>query len=745
MNYIGSMTFCPALAVRTSGDKLGVCLLDMRSGSEVSWRIGEFERSPGFMSNNEKCRFFPGRSIAWLALSYFGMLMSVHAQSTCLPIADADLQSTQSMIAADPRKALEAVQQKLAELKLAPRPDPRRLATLYSLAAQSYSMLDLDAEAIAQARNGLELVPKEDDPLHLKLLIVLEENIDGEAGLTGAIASIEAARASQSRGSPADTCLLITLGWLQMRSNHAELAIVNLTEAYRISASQGLIEAHVLAADDLSSVMGLLGDYEEALALNKEVIEWATANKAPSTLSVADFERGKLYRIMRDFESARQEQLKAREISMQLNDGQGVAYANMELCHVEIELEHLPAARPLCDSALQAFTAAHAEDVAKEAMLFLARIDMLEHQAGTALATLNRVLDQKGADMYGPRATQAYLWRARANEALGKDRPAYADLAEYTRRTTELDDARRLSNAAALRVKFEMFFKDQEIERARSEAAAARVEVSRRAFERNLVALSAVLVLFTVLFSTWLWRRRKTIDDMRRGAEDRLAFISRLTGGVAHEFNNLMTVIQQAVGLLAQRQTISADPVALSLVGEIQNASSVCAEVTTQLLSFARQQNLKPTTFSMDEFLAQLTPTLETTAGPDANLSIVCDEPGLFINADRRQFSAVLLNLVSNARDAMAKGGTITIKGVGDSERFVRVDVVDEGCGMSAQTLERAVEPFFTTKPIGTASGLGLSVADGFMRQSGGVMNLSSALQRGTTVSLRFPLVRQQP
>ena len=696
------------------------------------------------MSNNKKFQFCLGRSSACIAVLYLGMLMSAHAQSTCLSIADADLQSTQSLIDADPRKALGAVQQKSAELKLASHPDPRRLATLYSLAARSYSMLDLDAEAVAEARKGLELVPQEDDPLHLNLLIVLEENIDGEAGLTGAVASIEAARVSQRRGSPTDTCLLITLGWLQMRSNHAELAIVNLTEAYRISASQDLVEAHVQAADNLSSVMGLLGDYEEALALNKEVIDWATANKARSTLSVADFERGKLYRIMRDYESARQEQLKAREISMQLDDGQGVAYVDMELCHVEVELEHPLAARPLCDSALQAFTAAHADDVAKEAMLYLSRIDMLEHRPGPALATLNRVLDQHGADMYGPRATQAYLWRARANEALGKDHPAYADLAEYTRRTTELDDARRLSNAAALRVKFEMYVKDQEIERARSEAAAARVEISRRAFERNLVALSGILGLFTVLFSTWLWRRRKTIDDMRRGAEDRLAFISRLTGGVAHEFNNLMTVIQQAVGLLAQRQAISADPVALSLVGEIQNASSVCAEVTTQLLSFARQQNLKPTTFSMDEFLSHLTPTLETTAGPNVNLSIVCDEPALFINADRRQFSAVLLNLVDNARDATVKGGTITIRAVGESGPFVRVDVVDEGCGMSAQTLERAVEPFFTTKPIGTASGLGLSVADGFMRQSGGVMSLSSALHRGTTVSLRFPLIMRQ-
>ncbi len=696
-----------------------------------------------FMSNNKKYRFRVWRRVSWIAVLYLGFLTTARAQSTCLPVPDEDLQPIQASISADPHKALQAVKSKITDLEAAPPVDPRRLAALYSLEAQSYSMLDLDDEAISAASKGLELVPQEDDPLHLNLLITVEANINGEAGLKGAVAGIEAARASQRPGSPADTCLLITLGWLQMRSNHAELAIVNLTQAYRISASQRMIDAHVMAADYLSSVMALLGDYDEALALNKEVIDWATANEAPASLSSAKFDRAKVYRIMRDFERAREEQLQSRALSVQLGDSQGTAYSDMELCQIEIDLDHLAAARPLCNSAVAAFTAAGASDVAKEAMAYLARIDVQEHHPDAALATSNRVLDQRGADMYGPRATQAYLWRARANAALGKDRDAYADLAEYTRRTTELADARRLSNAAALRVKFEIYVKDQEIEHARSEAAAARLEVSRRAFERNLVALSALLLVFTVVSSTWLWRRRKKTDDMRRAAEDRLALIVRLTGGVAHEFNNLMTVIQQAVGLLAQRQTISADSVAVGLVGEIQQASSVCAEFTAQLLSFARQQNLKPETFSIDEFLAQLTPTLESAVGPNVNLRIVCDQPDLVIHADRRQFSAVLLKLVSNARDAMAKGGTITIRAVGEPGNFVRVDIVDEGSGMSSQTLQHAVEPFFTTKPIGEGSGLGLSVADGFMRQSGGAMSLSSAPELGTTVSLRFSGARQ--
>jgi tetratricopeptide (TPR) repeat protein len=99
--------------------------------------------------------------------------------------------------------------------------------------------------------------------------------------------------------------------------------------------------------------MGLLGDYEEALALNKEVVDWATANEAWLSLSVARFERGKLYRIMRDFERAREEQSQARALSVRLDDSQGVAYADVELCQIEIELDDTAAARPLCDARFQ--------------------------------------------------------------------------------------------------------------------------------------------------------------------------------------------------------------------------------------------------------------------------------------------------------------------------------------------------------------------------------------------------------
>jgi signal transduction histidine kinase len=695
------------------------------------------------MSNNNKQGLSALRLGPWFAWICIGMVGAARAQSICLPVPDPDLQPIQSLIGADPKQALKDVQSKMAELQLAPQPDARRLASLYALEAQSYSMLELDAEAIAEATKGLELVPQEVDPLHVNLLIIVEANIAGEAGLKAAVASIEVARAPQRPGSLVDTCLLITLGWLQMRSNHAELAIVNLTQAYRTTAAQGMILAHVAAAENLSAVMGLLGDYDEALALNKEVIDWATANEATWSLASARFDRAKLYRVMREFKLAREQQLQSRELSVHLEDSQGVAYSDMELCQIEIELEHLAAARPLCDSAQAAFMAAGASDVAKEAMAHLARIDVREHHLNSALAVLNRVLDQHGTDMYAPRATQAYLWRARANAALGRDRGAYEDLAEYTRRTTEMDDARRLSNAAALRVKFEMYVKDQEIERARSEAAAARLEVSRRAVERNLVALSAALLVCTVLSATWLWRRRKQTDDIRRAADDRLALIGRFTGGVAHEFNNLMTVIQQAVGLLAQRPMVSTDAAARDLVTEIQQASNVCADVTTQLLSFARQQNLKPETFVVDEFLAGISSMLEIVAGPAVKLKIVADQPTLTIHADRRQLTAVLRNLVSNARDAMGDGGALTIRVIGDSDNFVRIDLVDEGHGMSVQTLEHAVEPFFTTKPVGAGSGLGLSVADGFMRQSGGVMTLSSTRQSGTTVSLRFPRARQ--
>ena len=524
-----------------------------------------------------------------------------------------------------------------------------------------------------------------------------------------------------------------------MRRDHAELAVVNLTQAYRISDSRGMVNQKVIAAATLSNVMALLGDFDQALTLNQESVDWATAHDATLSLSVLRFARGKILRSMRNFSAALEQYTQARSLSILVHDQQGVAFADLDLCGVQIDLGQFAAARPLCDSALRVFSAAHSTDVLKEAQSLLARIDLQEGHADRALATLNEVLDHRGTDMYTRRVAAIYQWRAQANAALGRNREAYSDLSESLRRFMESNDAERIRSGTGQRLRFEMAVKEQELQRVRAEALAAHLEVSRQALVRNLIALSAILGLSTVLCSTWLWRRKRQAEGVRQAAEDRIAVIGRLTGGVAHEFNNLLTVIQQATGLLALRLGNTADASASMLVAEIQHASGVCAAITAQLLSFARQQNLKPEAISMQDFLADILPTLETAVGPTVRIQLVVEQPRALVWADRRQLTAALLNLVINARDAMDQGGTATIRVIDAAGDFVRIDVMDQGCGMTAEVLAHAVEPFYSTKPVGAGSGLGLSVVEGFVRQSGGVMTLSSTPKRGTTISLQFP------
>ena len=181
------------------------------------------------------------------------------------------------------------------------------------------------------------------------------------------------------------------------------------------------------------------------------------------------------------------------------------------------------------------------------------------------------------------------------------------------------------------------------------------------------------------------------------------------------------------------------DSVACDLVSQARRSSEICADITSQLLSFARQQNLVPEAVRLGACLADLRPLLERTVGSAAGLYIEVEEPEPVAWADPRQLSAALLNLVTNARDAMISGGKILIRVCNDSGRRVRLDVVDDGCGMASDILARAIEPFFTTKPVGRGSGLGLSMVDGFATQSGGALSVSSVLHRGTTVSLWLP------
>ena len=233
--------------------------------------------------------------------------------------------------------------------------------------------------------------------------------------------------------------------------------------------------------------------------------------------------------------------------------------------------------------------------------------------------------------------------------------------------------------------------------------------------------------------------------------------LGQLTGGIAHDFNNLLGVIMGNLDLL-ERQ-IADDQVGLKRVQTARRASVRGAELTRRLLTFSRREQLNPAPVNVDAAIAELVELAARTLGPEIRISIQCDAnlPKIFVDA--AALESALLNLAVNARDAMPKGGSLILSahlavltsnhalvqtGELTPGAYVRVAVSDTGHGMPRETLERALEPFFTTKPRDKGTGLGLAMVYGFIKQSGGAIRLYSEPGFGTTVSLYLPLADEK-
>ncbi|WP_313915249.1 ATP-binding protein [Tahibacter sp.] len=230
----------------------------------------------------------------------------------------------------------------------------------------------------------------------------------------------------------------------------------------------------------------------------------------------------------------------------------------------------------------------------------------------------------------------------------------------------------------------------------------------------------------------------------------RLEAVGQLTGGIAHDFNNLLTVISGNLQLL--EDLAERDPAASDAIARALRAVGRGAELTRKLLAFARRQRLSPDAVSPAELLRELGRMLERTLGETIQLQIDCpdDLPAVF--ADPAQLEGALLNLALNARDAMPRGGRLSISArehhVADTSdgvelppgHYIRLTISDTGLGMTPEVLARAFEPFFTTKESGKGSGLGLSMVYGFVKQSGGHLVAQSQLGYGTQMDLVLPL-----
>jgi diguanylate cyclase (GGDEF)-like protein len=401
------------------------------------------------------------------AASLAASFAPARAGADCLADPDPDVRRLQALISVNAGKALHEAESMLQALPREPAAgSTSRIGGLYAVKAKAYDILELDSEARAAAEKGLALVSDPADPVHLELLLAYTGSVYESADIAAAIQTLESARARETPGSTADTCLLINRGLLEHRMGREDLAIITLTQAYRASAptagAGAVTETHIMAADTLSLVMRSMGDYDQALALNEEKLEWDTAHDATMALSVSHFMRGQILKQKGDFNAAIVEFQKARGMSVLLGDQQGIAFADQRICEAHIELGQLAPAQRECANALKIFSEAKSADSLKETELLQARIYLGFGHPDLALATMNQVLDHGGADVAPRIVGSMYLWRARANAALHYYREAYWDLQEYLSRYTAANDAEREKQAGALRARFET---DREIQR----------------------------------------------------------------------------------------------------------------------------------------------------------------------------------------------------------------------------------------------------------------------------------------
>lgn len=250
--------------------------------------------------------------------------------------------------------------------------------------------------------------------------------------------------------------------------------------------------------------------------------------------------------------------------------------------------------------------------------------------------------------------------------------------------------------------------------------------------------------------------RKETENQLHQALK--MEAVGQLTGGIAHDFNNLLSVIQGNAELLSEKSGLDAKMMAE--IAAILRAGERGAELTRQLLAFSRKQELRPRRVKINGLVSSMTGLLERTLGPDIAVKFTPDTTDCIAIVDPGQLENVLLNLAINARDAMPDGGTLDIETatgtyafqpviadsgarVGDvppKGTYILLTVRDNGTGIPEKELQKVWEPFYTTKDAGKGSGLGLSMVYGFMRQSGGHVEIESTLGLGTTVRLYLPV-----
>jgi signal transduction histidine kinase/CheY-like chemotaxis protein len=284
-------------------------------------------------------------------------------------------------------------------------------------------------------------------------------------------------------------------------------------------------------------------------------------------------------------------------------------------------------------------------------------------------------------------------------------------------------------------------------------AAVGRGELSRRCSACAGREPARLVAAFNLMADALERRQREDARAHHTALEDRakaetalmqaqkMEVIGQLAGGLAHDFNNLLTVVLGNAEILREELE---DPHHRELASMIERVAMDGAGLAKALLDVSKRRQATPQPIRLDEVVGEIAPLLERAVGSEATIAL--ETAPAWALADRVGLESAILNLVINARDAMAKGGCITIRtgatpsaGIQPCARSAFITVSDTGSGMPPDVLEHVFEPFFTTKEIGKGSGLGLAMVFGFTKQAGGEIDIQSTLGVGTSVTMTFP------